>query len=124
MNNLVKPKIQQIRVKPDEILYEENANFSIICNISANYSHIVEFLFRSDKSKQFTSLKNISSAEGSLFIWVATLYRKRLRQSNGEYSCRSVGDNNTTLKIVANITCIICNIYFVLKICTSLLDFG
>ena len=118
MNNLVQPKIQQIRVKPDEILYEENANFSIICNISANYSHIVEFLFRSDKSELFVSLKNISSVKESLFTWVATLYRNRQRESNGEYLCR---DNNTNFTIAANITCkhislyctcIICSVYF------------
>ena len=80
-------------MEPIEFLAEENSTFSIICNISANYSHIVEFLFCSDKSKQFESLKNISSAEESLFTWVATLYRERQKESNGEYLCHSVGDN-------------------------------
>ena len=105
MKHLVKPKIQQIRMEPDKFLCEEETNFSIICNFSANYSHIVEFLFRSEESEEFQSLKNISSAEESLFTWVATLYRKKQRESNGEYLCHSVNDNNTYFKIAANITC-------------------
>ena len=112
LNHLVQPKIQQIRVIPDGPLYEEKTNFSIICNISANYSRIVEFLFRSDESKRFESLANISSAEESLFTWVAILYRERKRESNGEYLCHLFGDNNTNFKIPANIICIICNVYF------------
>ena len=112
MNHLVQPKIQQIRVKPDGFMNEKKTNFSITCDISANYSHIVEFLFRSDESKRFESLANISSAEESLFTWVATLYRERQRESNGEYLCHLFSDNITIFKILANIICIICNVYF------------
>ena len=112
LNHLVQPKIQQIRVEPDEFLVEGNSNLSIICNISANYSHFVEFLFRSDESKRFESLANISSAEESLNTWVAILYRERQRESNGEYLCHLFGDNNTNFKIATNIICIICNVYF------------
>ena len=102
LNHLVQPKIKQIRVEPDEFLVEGNSNFSIICNISANYSHYVEFLFRSDESERFESLANISSAEESRFTWVATLYRERQRESNREYLCH-LGDNNANFKIAANI---------------------
>ena len=114
-------------MEPDEFLNEEKTNFSIICNISANYSHIVEFLFRSDKYERFVSLKNISSVKESLFTWVAPLYRNRQRESNGEYLCR---DNNTNFTIAANITCkhislyctcIIRNVFFVLKLFSYIL---
>ena len=103
VNSLVKPKIQQIRVKPEEFLDEGSSNFSIICNISANYSNKVEFLFRFDESKQFEPLENVSSVEESRFTWVATLNRRREKESNGEYLCRLYGDNNTSFKIAANI---------------------
>ena len=98
-------------MEPAGFLAEENSTFSIICNISANYSHIVEFLFRSDESTQFKSLKNISSAEESLFTWIATFYRRRKKESNGEYLCHSIGENNTNFKIATNIICIICNVF-------------
>ena len=115
LDHLVQPSIQQIRVEPDEQLNQDQKNFSIICNFSANYSHVVEFLFRSDKNEQFKSVENITSVEESPFTWVATLYVKRNRESNGEYLCR---DNNTNATIAANIICII--IIFVLKICKIL----
>ena len=106
MNHPVKPNIQQIRIEPGGFVNEDQTNFSIICYISANYSHAVDFLFRSDKSENFQLLETISSIRESLFTWVVTFSRKRHRESNGEYSCR---DNTTNLTIASNIHCIHCN---------------